>query len=191
MKSSAILLCSIEHFNVADFLEFPTKFKEFSLSAIFGHCTLFFRSEEDKCKKAPEPKMRPAGQKDFTGQSFSKNQKDSLAKNLQLLLSEFFCRMKFFDPPQSYDPRHPFMVFSGLFYIFLRSLMPKKSSGVQNSYFWVVFHPKHKPNQIFCSRLQWILLISNKNLVNNFLWGNCLLQNSSTMLLSPFVRFWH
>ena len=40
--------------------------------------------------------------------------------------------------------------FLGLFKKFLRSMIsPKKSSGVLKSYMWVVFYPKHKPNQIF------------------------------------------
>ena len=33
------------------------------------------------------------------------------------------------------------------FFIFLRSLMLKKSSGMQEQYVWVVFHPNQIPNQ--------------------------------------------
>ena len=34
-----------------------------------------------------------------------------------------------------------FEKFLGLFYFFLRSLIPKKSSGMQKPYVWVVFIP--------------------------------------------------
>ena len=44
-----------------------------------------------------------------------------------------------------------FEIFFGLFKFFLRSMILKKSSGVLKSCMWVVFHPKHKPTQIFHS----------------------------------------
>ena len=45
--------------------------------------------------------------------------------------------------------------FSWPFPIFLRSMIHKKSCGMQKSYMWVVFHPYHKPNQNPHSNSLW------------------------------------
>ena len=41
-------------------------------------------------------------------------------------------------------------------------MIHKKSSGIQKSYMWVVFHPYHKPNQNTHSNSLWISAIINQ-----------------------------
>ena len=48
-----------------------------------------------------------------------------------------------------------FEFFLAFFYFFKRSLIPKKSGGMQESYMWVVFHPNQKPNQNSHFNLLW------------------------------------
>ena len=72
-----------------------------------------------------------------------------------------------------------------LFFIFLRSLMLKKSSGMQESYMWVVFHPYKITNQNFhSSSLCWIryyIQWSNKSFSSLIV---------SVKLLIYFAFFW-
>ena len=78
-----------------------------------------------------------------------------------------------------------FKKFFGLFLIFLRSLMLKQSSGMQESYMWVVFHPYKITNQNFhSSSLCWIryyIQWSNKSFSSLIV---------SVKLLIYFAFFW-
>jgi hypothetical protein len=49
-----------------------------------------------------------------------------------------------------------FKIFFALFSFFLRSLMLKKSSGMQEPYMWVVFHPYQIANQNSHSSSLWV-----------------------------------